>query len=44
MHELSICQGLIREVERVAAAARARDVVAIVVAIGPLSGVEAAAA
>ncbi len=40
MHELSVCQGLIREVERVAAAHDACEVVALSVAIGPLSGVE----
>jgi hydrogenase nickel incorporation protein HypA/HybF len=41
MHELSVCQGLLREVARVAAARRAVSVTRIVVAIGPLSGVEA---
>jgi hydrogenase nickel incorporation protein HypA/HybF len=41
MHELAICQSLLREVERVAATHGARDVARIVVAIGPLSNVEA---
>jgi hydrogenase nickel incorporation protein HypA/HybF len=41
MHELAVCQSVIAEVERVAAAHRATEVTRIVVAIGPLSGVEA---
>lgn len=41
MHELSVCQGLIREVGRVAADHGAEEVLAISVAIGPLSGIEA---
>jgi len=41
MHELSICQSLLREVANVAAAHRATAVTRIFVAIGPLSGVEA---
>lgn len=41
MHELSICGSLLREVERAARAHGSREVTAIVVAIGPLSGVEA---
>lgn len=40
MHELAICQGLLTEVARVAAAHRATRVARIFVAIGPLSGVE----
>lgn len=40
MHELAICQGLMREVERVAHAAGADRVVSVTVRIGPLSGVE----
>ena len=40
MHELAVCQGLMREVERVARAAGADRVVAVTVRIGPLSGVE----
>jgi hydrogenase nickel incorporation protein HypA/HybF len=41
MHELSVCQSLLREVARVAAAHDSTDVHKIVVAIGPLSGIEA---
>jgi hydrogenase nickel incorporation protein HypA/HybF len=41
MHELSICQSLLREVERTAVANGAAAVTGIVVAVGPLSGVEA---
>lgn len=40
MHELAICQSLLREVERVAKAHDCGDVTAIIVAAGPLSGVE----
>ncbi len=40
MHELAICQSLLGEVERTAAAHGCREVTAVVVAIGPLSGVE----
>lgn len=40
MHELAVCQGLMREVERVARAAGADRVVSVTVRIGPLSGVE----
>ncbi len=40
MHELSVCQGLIAQVERIALANQARTVERIVVRIGPLSGVE----
>ncbi len=40
MHELAVCQGLMREVERVAHAAGADRVVAVTVRIGPLAGVE----
>jgi hydrogenase nickel incorporation protein HypA/HybF len=40
MHELSICQGLIGQVERIALEYNARTVDKIVVRIGPLSGVE----
>lgn len=39
MHELSICQSLLREVERVASAHGSDEVCAITIAIGPLSGV-----
>ena len=41
MHELSICQSLLSEVERAAAANDATEVNRIVLAVGPLSGVEA---
>ena len=41
MHELSVCQGLLREVTRVAEAHGASRVTEILVAVGPLSGVEA---
>lgn len=40
MHELSVCQSLLGEVERVAAQHGASDVARIVIAVGPLSGVE----
>lgn len=40
MHELAICQSLLRDVERAAAAHDAVAVKKVVVAIGPLSGVE----
>jgi hydrogenase nickel incorporation protein HypA/HybF len=40
MHELSVCQALIEQVERVARDNDACGVVSIVVAVGPLSGVE----
>jgi hydrogenase nickel incorporation protein HypA/HybF len=41
MHELAICQSLMNQVESLAFEHRARCVTSIVVAIGPLSGVEA---
>jgi hydrogenase nickel incorporation protein HypA/HybF len=40
MHELSVCQALIQQVEKVALARNARVVIEINVQIGPLSGVE----
>lgn len=40
MHELSVCQGLLRQVERYAAEHRASAVERIVLKIGGLSGVE----
>jgi hydrogenase nickel incorporation protein HypA/HybF len=40
MHELSICQALIGQVERVARENEAQRVVSIVVVVGALSGVE----
>lgn len=42
MHELAVCQGLMTQVEQVAARERAQRVVSITLQIGPLSGVEAA--
>lgn len=41
MHELSVCQSLLRHIGRVAIAHKAARVTEVVVAIGPLSGVEA---
>lgn len=41
MHELAVCQSLLAEVDRVASAHHAARVSRVVVAIGPLSGVEA---
>jgi hydrogenase nickel incorporation protein HypA/HybF len=40
MHELSVCQSFIAQVERIASAHNARTVDKIVVRLGPLSGVE----
>jgi hydrogenase nickel incorporation protein HypA/HybF len=40
MHELSVCQGLIRQVEKVAAEHGAANVERIVLQVGGLSGVE----
>jgi hydrogenase nickel incorporation protein HypA/HybF len=40
MHELAVCQALIEQVERIARDNAAQRVVAVVVAIGPLAGVE----
>lgn len=40
MHELSLCSGLLHQVQRVAAAHGAQRVAAITLRIGPLSGVE----
>ncbi|MBD3728201.1 MAG: hydrogenase maturation nickel metallochaperone HypA [Sphingomonadales bacterium] len=40
MHELAICQGLIDEVERIAADNGGGAVDSILLAVGPLSGVE----
>jgi hydrogenase nickel incorporation protein HypA/HybF len=42
MHELAICQSLMDQVESIAAERNAQSVTSIVVAMGPLSGVEAA--
>jgi hydrogenase nickel incorporation protein HypA/HybF len=41
MHELAVCQSLLREVERVASAHGAASVRRIEVAVGALSGIEA---
>lgn len=41
MHELSVCQGMLRQVSDLARRHRAEKVSRIVVRIGPLSGVEA---
>ena len=40
VHELAVCQGLLREVRRVASEEDAAAVTKIVIAVGPLSGVE----
>jgi hydrogenase nickel incorporation protein HypA/HybF len=40
MHELSLCQALITQVERVACEHRARAVTRILIQVGSLSGVE----
>ena len=41
MHELSICQALINQLETLAREQGARRVLSLVVGVGPLSGVEA---
>ena len=41
MHELAICQALMDQVQSIAEQRHASSVVAIIVGIGPLSGVEA---
>src|SRR5512139_1759640 len=40
MHELSICQALLAQVEKIVTEQRAREAARIVVHIGPLAGVE----
>lgn len=40
MHELSVCQGLLSQCERIAAERGAEGVSRVVVRVGPLSGVE----
>jgi hydrogenase nickel incorporation protein HypA/HybF len=40
MHELSVCQSLITQVEMIAAQHRTRSVSSITLQIGPLSGIE----
>ena len=42
MHELAVCQALMRQVESIAAGRGARAAERITVAVGPLSGVEPA--
>jgi len=42
MHELAVCQAMLRQVEAIAAREQAQRVLVIVVRIGPLSGVEPA--
>ena len=41
MHELAICQSLMEQVEDIAIERNAQSVTSIVIAMGPLSGVEA---
>jgi hydrogenase nickel incorporation protein HypA/HybF len=41
MHELSVCQSLLAEVERVARANHAERVTTVSIRVGPLSGVDA---
>ena len=41
MHELAVCQSLLREAERIAETRGARTITRLAVVIGPLSGVEA---
>ena len=40
MHELSVCQGMMRQLEQIAAEQAATAISKVVVRIGPLSGVE----
>ena len=40
MHELAVCQGLLRQVQQIALENRARSVERILLRIGGLSGVE----
>jgi hydrogenase nickel incorporation protein HypA/HybF len=40
MHELAVCQGLLKQVDRIAAEHKASAVEAIYIQVGPLSGVE----
>jgi len=40
VHELSICQAMLQQVEAIAAQRQARGVTSITIRIGPLSGVE----
>ena len=41
MHELSICQSLMAQIESIALENNAQSVTSVVIAMGPLSGVEA---
>ena len=41
MHELSICQSLMNQIESIALENNAQSVTSVVIAMGPLSGVEA---
>ena len=41
MHELAICQSLMDQVESIALERNAQSVTSIIIAVGPLSGVEA---
>ena len=41
MHELAICQAMMQQVESISASNHAKQVVSIVIGMGPLSGVEA---
>ena len=40
MHELAICQALMNQIETIATEKNARQVISIVIGMGPLSGVE----
>jgi hydrogenase nickel incorporation protein HypA/HybF len=40
MHELSICQSMMQQVEAIAAQENARQITSITLRIGPLSGIE----
>lgn len=40
MHELAVCEGLVKEVNRVARAASADRVLSVTIRIGPLCGVD----
>jgi len=40
MHELSICQSLLRQLEEIASTHNARKVIRVCLRIGPLSGIE----
>lgn len=42
MHELAVCQALVRQVHRIARDRQARRIVSVTLRIGPLAGVEPA--